>query len=223
MTSFFVTGTDTDAGKTYVSRALLLAAREAGLTCAGYKPIESGCPTADEPGHDAIALSIAAGTKPLTTYTFAPPIAPHIAASRAGIEIELERICTAAQELQHKTEFFLVEGAGGFLVPLSSSYSIADLATQLNFPLILVVPNRLGAINHALLSIEAAHHRNLEIAAVILSEVERGAGSGLENQKSIEQFGHVPVFDLPHCTTSTAMAKAATPILKTLRKGHPPR
>tara|TARA_R110002096_G_scaffold16898_5_gene57807 strand:+ start:6648 stop:7322 length:675 start_codon:yes stop_codon:yes gene_type:complete len=216
MTSFFVTGTDTDAGKTHVSRALLLAAREEGLTCAGYKPIESGCPRANAPGHDAIALSLAAGTAPLTTYTFVPPIAPHIAASRAHVEIKIAHIRETAQGLNRDTEFFLVEGAGGFLVPLSRTSSIADLATALAFPVLLVVANRLGAINHALLSIEAARHRSLKIAAIILSEVESGAGAGLENHETIEQFGQVPVFDLPHCNTPTQMAKAATPILQTI-------
>ncbi len=218
MMSFFVTGTDTDAGKTHVTRALLLAARTRGLACAGYKPIESGCPRSHAPGHDATALAAAAGTAPLTTYTFVPAIAPHLAARRAAVTIDVQRICEQASQLQQASEFFLVEGAGGFLVPLSATSSTADLATELQLPLILVAANRLGTINHTLLTLEAARHRNLQIRAVILSEVIAGAGHGLENQEAIEEYGQVPVFELPHCTGDTEMAHAAQPILAALRR-----
>jgi dethiobiotin synthetase len=217
MMSYFVTGTDTDAGKTHVSRALLLAAKRQSLSCAGYKPIESGCPTAGSPGNDAIALSIAAGTEPITTYTFAPPIAPHIAARRAKQEIAVGRIVATTRRLQGETDFLLVEGAGGFLVPLSSTASMADLAKELQLPLLIVTADRLGAINHALLSIEAAKTRNLEIAALVLTEVYKGAGDGLENRQSIAQFGQVPVYELPHCDGDEPMADAAMHIFEALK------
>ncbi len=216
MTAFFVTGTDTDAGKTHASCALLFAARRRQLSCAGYKPIESGCPVDGSPGHDAMALGSAAGTEPITTYTFAPPIAPHIAAQRAGKSVVLEPILTRAAELQDNTDFFLVEGAGGFLVPISGNASMATLAQELQLPIIIVAPNRLGAINHSLLTIEAARARGLSIAAVVLSAVANGAGDGLENRQSIAQVGEVPAYELPHCNTDLDMAMAAEPILNAL-------
>jgi len=218
MMGFFVTGTDTDAGKTHVTRALLLAARSLGLRCAGYKPIESGCPNSNAPGHDASALAAAAGTAPLTTYTFLPAIAPHLAARQAGITIDVDHICERTSALQQASEFLLVEGAGGFLVPLSEHCSTADLAAGLQLPLLLVAADRLGAINHTLLTIEAARHRNLDIRAVILSEVTAGAGHGLENRNAIEEYGQVPVFELAHCTGDAELAHAAQPILEALRR-----
>ena len=218
MMGFFVTGTDTDAGKTHVTRALLLAARNLGLTCAGYKPIESGCPNSNAPGHDASALAAAAGTAPLTTYTFGPAIAPHLAARRAAVTIDVDRICDRTRQLKVDSEIFLVEGAGGFLVPLSATSSTADLAVALKLPLILVAANRLGAINHTLLTIEAARHRNLDIRAVVLSEVTAGAGHGLENQNAIEEHGQVPVFEFAHCTGDVELAHEAAPILEAIRR-----
>lgn len=217
--SFFVTGTDTNVGKTFVSCALLRTARAMGLVSIGYKPIESGCPTAEEPGLDAQALARAAGSEPHTTYMFAPPIAPHTAARQSGVQIDIARIKRRAIELRKQADFLLIEGAGGFLVPLNETQNISDLGTALHVPLILVAANKLGAINHTLLTIEAARTRKLPLAAVILTEPQPGLGDGLANLDAIRDYAGVTVFEFPHGSTRDLEAPASA-VLEHLREFH---
>ncbi len=205
MISFFVTGTDTDAGKTHICRALLMAADARGMRAIGYKPIESGCSALNRPGPDALALAAAANTEPKTTYMLPEPIAPHLAAQRQGIQLELSTIVRQVRHFQETTDFLLVEGAGGFLVPTSAHENMADLATAAGLPILVVAPNRLGAINHTLLTIEAARHRNLEVAAVLLNDLG-SASASLENHQSIAEFASVSVLGFPHTQDQEALA-----------------
>lgn len=216
MTAFFITGTDTDAGKTHVSRALLMAARTRGLRVAGYKPIESGCPEADMPGLDAQSLGEAGGHAPITTYRFGPAISPHLAAARAGVEIDMERIVDQARKLDADHDIVLVEGAGGLLVPISETESMADLATRLALPMIIVAADRLGSMNHSLLTLEAARHRGLDVAALVLSETRLGSGRGLENAAAIRAHGHVNVHAFVHNETARDMILAGAGLLDAL-------
>jgi len=216
MSAFFVTGTDTNAGKTYLGRILLAAACARGSRAIGYKPIESGCPNPGQPGPDALALADAASTSPETSYTLRAPIAPHAAARREAIALDCGVICNKVQELSKKSDFLIVEGAGGFMVPISEDQSMADLAVTLNFPLLIATPNRLGAINHSLLTIEAVQTRNLTIAAVVLCDVEAGAGQGLDNFRALQEFSTVQVLHLPHISTEQEFASAGVRLLEAL-------
>ncbi len=175
---FLVTGTDTGIGKTVASVALLHALRERGLDVAGMKPIASGCARtpAGLRNDDALALR-AAGTHKwpyptINPYAFEPAIAPHLAAAEAGVEVRLEVIRQAFDELVQGSDAVVVEGAGGFLVPLNPRESFADLARELGLEVVVVVGLRLGCLNHALLTAEAVLRRNLPLAGWIGSHVD---------------------------------------------------
>jgi dethiobiotin synthetase len=154
----FVTGTDTGCGKTCVSIALIRALRERGLRVAGFKPVAAGAAWRDGQlrNADAAALGAASGLDlayaTVNPYCFGPPIAPHLAAAEAGIRIDIDRILAAFAALAARADFVVVEGAGGWLVPLDGEATMQDLALALQLPVILVVGLRLGCLNHALLS-----------------------------------------------------------------------
>lgn len=172
--AFFITGTDTDAGKTTLAAALLCAARQQGLSTLACKPIASGCTMSPEGlrNDDALALAAQSSIKlpyaQLNPYAFAPAIAPHVAAQQAGVSLkaaQLQAACTEVLNLQ--ANLTLIEGAGGWRVPISHTETLADLAKQLQLPVILVVGVRLGCINHAVLTAEAIAHDGLELAGWI--------------------------------------------------------
>ena len=161
-TPFFVTGTDTAVGKTFIASALLRLARDRGLRCIGMKPIAAGCRL--EAGtlrnDDALALISASATtlnyETINPVRLEPPIAPHIAAAQAGRTLsaaDLTAQCraVAAQDV----DFVLIEGAGGWLVPLNDTETLADVCIEMRAPVILVVGMQLGCLNHALLTTAA--------------------------------------------------------------------
>ena len=171
----FVTGTDTGVGKSLISAALLHLYAEQGLRVVGMKPVAAGC----EPGqiNDDVALLRAASTvdAPLewvNPYAFEPPIAPHIAAQQAGVNIDLDHIGECYAQLARQADVVVVEGAGGFLVPINATQTLADLALRLQLPLILVVGMRLGCINHALLTCEAIQQRGLALAGWVANRID---------------------------------------------------
>jgi len=151
---FFVTGTDTGVGKTLVACALLRAFAGAGKSALGMKPVAAGCENGRWADVEALASASTVRAQPriANPYAFEPAIAPHIAAGLAGIEIDLETIGRAYEELSRMAEVVVVEGAGGFLVPLNDRQTGADLAIRLGLPVVLVVGMRLGCLNHALLT-----------------------------------------------------------------------
>ena len=167
--SVFVTGTDTGVGKTWVSLALMAYWQAAGLKVAGMKPVASGCSRRD--GHleneDAALLRAQASLLlPYATvnpYAYEPPIAPHLAAERRGESIRLDVIHRCYAEIAESADVVVVEGVGGWLVPLDGRETVADLAMRLELPVVLVVGIRLGCLNHALLTVEGilAHGANL--------------------------------------------------------------
>jgi dethiobiotin synthetase len=150
----FITGTDTGVGKTRIACALLQAFAAAGHSSVGMKPIAAG----REHGrfHDVEALAAAGSVRApgglVNPYAFDPPIAPHIAARQVGVEIGVETIVSAYLELSRLAEVVVVEGAGGFMIPLNPRQTSADLAQALGLPVVLVVGMRLGCLNHALLT-----------------------------------------------------------------------
>lgn len=173
-----VTGTDTGVGKTYVSCGVLRAARAAGLRVAARKPAETGCEP-DENGSlvaiDARALHAAAGgDEPLDAVCavrLPDPLAPAVAARRAGVTIDVARIVAGCRARAAEVDLLLVEGAGGLLVPIADRFTYADLARDLGARLLVVVGARLGAINQALLTLEAAQRRGLDVAGYVVNRV----------------------------------------------------
>jgi dethiobiotin synthetase len=151
---FFVTGTDTGVGKTLVACALLRAFAGAGKSALGMKPVAAGSEAGHWPDVEALAGASTdrAPVDLANPYAFEPAIAPHIAAELAGVRIDIETIARAYEDLRRRAEVVVVEGVGGFLVPLNARETGADLARRLALPVVLVVGMRLGCLNHALLT-----------------------------------------------------------------------
>jgi dethiobiotin synthetase len=170
MKGVFVTGTDTDVGKTCVSAGLLRWLRDAGVRSAGFKPVAAGMQVVEgRLVNDDVAVLRAASGLALSDAEVGPlqfqaACAPHIAAALEGRHIERARLREAAQGLAARCDFLLVEGAGGFCVPLGGDWDSADLACDLGLPMLLVVGLRLGCLNHALLTAEAITARGLRLA-----------------------------------------------------------
>lgn len=168
---YFVIATDTGVGKTLVSCALIEALRASGVNAVGMKPVASGA-SPDETGRmaneDADALAQASGMSQPTAltnpYLFEAPLAPHVAAQREGRSIERAVVLDALAALRAGADHVVVEGVGGFIVPLGDDWTTADLAVEIGAPLILVVGLKLGCINHALLTAEAVRARGLTLA-----------------------------------------------------------
>ncbi|MGV8989830.1 MAG: dethiobiotin synthase [Thiobacillus sp.] len=171
----FVTGTDTGVGKTRVAVALIHAFRSQGLRVAAMKPVSAGS-APGELNEDVVALMQAANVEAevsdVNPYAFAEPIAPHIAAQQAGVTIELPMIAAAFSRLAAMSDVVVVEGAGGWCVPLNEHEDMADLAQRLGLPLVLVVGLRLGCLNHALLSAESIAHRHLPWAGWVGNHID---------------------------------------------------
>lgn len=177
--SYFVIGTDTNVGKTYIASALVQHFVRLGFKTIGMKPVASGCELNQQGeliNEDALALinasNVSAPLDLINPYRFAPAIAPHIAASQAGLVIDFDAITQAYTQLKRLSEVVIVEGAGGFFVPLNATQTLADLAVQLNIPIILVVGMRLGCINHALLTVEALQARGLTLAGWVANQMD---------------------------------------------------
>jgi len=190
---FFITGTDTGVGKTLVACALLHAFAARGYTAVGMKPVATGA----EPGADglvnddverlAAASNVAAPRREINPYCFAPPIAPHIAAQQAGARIELDRIERAFHALAARAQVVVVEGIGGFRVPLGTDTDTAQLAAWLALPVVLVVGMRLGCLNHALLASDAIASRGLKLAGWVANHIEPQMAAASENVQTLEQ------------------------------------
>jgi dethiobiotin synthetase len=165
--SYFVTGTDTAVGKTLISCALLHAFAARGLRAVGMKPVAAGCDE-DDRNHDVkqlrAASNVLASYGQINPYSFFHPIAPHIAARNVGVRIDFARILTSFRELSSQADEVIVEGVGGFKVPLNDKQNSAELAQQLQLPVILVVGLRLGCLNHALLTADSLVAHGLRMA-----------------------------------------------------------
>ena len=160
---YFVTGTDTGVGKTLASCALLHAFRAAGHSAAGMKAVSAG-------GDDAERLARAGAHRVVCPYALNIPVSPHIAARREGVRIDPGRIREALLEIS--ADIAIVEGVGGFFVPLDEDLLVSDLARQLALPVIVVVGMRLGCLNHALLTFDAVRRSGLELAGWIASCID---------------------------------------------------
>lgn len=187
----FLTGTDTDVGKTHIACALLHRARRAGLSAVGLKPVAAGTDAAgvnEDVRRLRAASSIQLADAVVNPYCFAPPIAPHIAAAEAGVTIDFGRIEQTVATARAQAQFVVVEGAGGFCVPFGVDRNGADLAAQLQLPVILVVGMRLGCINHALLTAEAIAARGLVIAGWVANGLAAGMERLAENLATLDEL-----------------------------------
>lgn len=200
--SYFITATDTGAGKTLVASSIARALRLKGRDVGVMKPVESGCVDKDgtlEPD-DALTLKEASSSadsiEDICPYRLALPLSPHLAARLSGVRIDFEVIKSAFRKLSDRHGVMLVEGAGGLLTPLTDELTVADLAATLGLPLVIVAPSRLGVINHTLLTVEAARARGLEVASVILNELPDTDQSTEFNSGEIRRVTGLPVFDL---------------------------
>ncbi|MGH8119043.1 MAG: dethiobiotin synthase [Gammaproteobacteria bacterium] len=174
----FITATDTGAGKTWTTIAIMSALRRQGMRVAGMKPVATGCEETAAGLRNADALSLQAGSSVsgayeiINPYAFKPPIAPHLAALDAGIEIEMDRIITAYAALSDHSDMVLVEGVGGWRVPLGSGRFLVDLVRLLKLPVVLVVGLRLGCINHAVLTAEVMEADGVQLTGWVANLVD---------------------------------------------------
>jgi dethiobiotin synthase len=189
----FVSGTDTGVGKTYVAASLLRGVAQRGQAVAGIKVVETGVEHPSGIGADARALATAAGHAPICFASFGRPVAPSAAARLADKHLDVAELASRVEHRAAGFDFVLAEGAGGLLVPLNERETMLDLARLLDWPVLLVAANRLGTINHALLSLEALRARRLAVAAVVLSYAE-GGEPAQQNAEEIRRFGGAPVF-----------------------------
>ncbi|MDO8312723.1 MAG: dethiobiotin synthase [Sideroxyarcus sp.] len=194
--SYFITGTDTGVGKTRVSCALLHAFAAQGKRAVGFKPVAAGC---DDDDHNDDAKRLRAASNVQTTYgqinpyCFPHPIAPHLAARNAGVRIDFARILVSFRELSGQADEVIVEGVGGFCVPLNEKQDSADLAKQLGLPVILVVGMRLGCLNHALLTMRAIADYQLECAGWVANVLDADMPALQENINALRERIDVPL------------------------------
>ncbi|AUF98284.1 ATP-dependent dethiobiotin synthetase BioD 1 [Pseudomonas fluorescens] len=203
--AYFIAGTDTDVGKTTIAAGLLHAARLQGLSTLAAKPVASGCAVTSKGLRNADALALIDQStvqlpyERVNPFAFEPAIAPHLAAREAGVALALPALLKAMQGiLAEGADFTLIEGAGGWRVPLSDHANLSDLAIALKLPVILVVGVRLGCINHALLSAEAIARDGLQLAGWVANVIEPRTSRLEENLASLAErlpapcLGRVP-------------------------------
>ena len=190
----FVTGTDTGVGKTLVACALILAVAETGRRVVGMKPVAAGAQANargvlvnDDVVRIMAASNVAAPRTNVNPYCFAPATAPHLAARASGVEIVLEEILAAYWKLAALAEFVVVEGVGGFCVPLNAREDSADLARHLGLPVLLVVGMRLGCLNHTLLTAQAIRARGLRLAGWIANRIDPSMAVAEENVTALAE------------------------------------
>lgn len=188
---FFITGTDTGIGKTWGGCSLLIALRERGWRVIGMKPVASGCERTSDGlrNEDALRLqavsSVWAPYEAINPYAFEPPIAPHIAAREAGVEIAFGRIRASAEVLSRQADYLIIEGVGGWRVPLGGDGDVGALAVVLGLPVVLVVGVRLGCINHAMLTAAAIAADGLPLAGWIANLIDPGTERLAENLQAL--------------------------------------
>lgn len=204
--SWFVTGTDTGVGKTLVACALMHALRGTGLRVAGMKPVAAGIETiaGRETNEDVEALRGAASIEferpTMNPYLLRAAVAPHIAAERECTEIGLAPILRAYADIAARVDSVIVEGCGGFVVPLGPGLDTADLAAALDLPVILVVGMRLGCLNHALLTQEAIARRGLGIAGWVANRIDPAMQCFDENLATLRERLAAPLLGVvAHC------------------------
>lgn len=189
---YFITGTDTGVGKTAVTLGLMQVMQARGCRVAAMKPVASGgeSTAAGLRNNDALLLqqqaSVALEYRQLNPYCFAPSIAPHIAAEQAGVRIDINKICNEYNKIKGVSDCVLVEGAGGWQVPLNADENLADLAVALDLEVILVVAIRLGCLNHALLTAESITNSGCELAGWVANHLLPESEAAAANVRELD-------------------------------------
>lgn len=213
--AWFIAGTDTEIGKTLTSCALLHALAQQGVRAAAMKPVAAGAEWQDGVLHNEDVDALAAVAIPLpreltTPYLLRDAIAPHIAAAREGVDIDLARIRDCYRQVAAQADVVVVEGVGGFRVPLNAGEDTADLAQQLGLPVILVVGLRLGCLSHALLTAEAIAARGLPLAGWVGNTVDAGMAQLQANVEALRQRIPAPYLGcIPRLAAPSPAAAAA--------------
>lgn len=204
MRGLFVTGTDTEVGKTVLAAAICATLAERGEKVAAFKPVVTGLE--DEPpvgwarDHELLASVANAGQSAaeVSPLSYDPPVSPHYAAELAGHQIEPTELLAKARSAGDHADALVCEGVGGLLVPLTPGYLIRDLALDLGLPVVLAARPGLGTINHSLLTIEAAQTAGVDIRGVVMTPWPAAADDMAEsNRRTVELIGGVPVTVLP--------------------------
>ena len=216
MTRLFVAGTDTDVGKTRISVALMQLLAASGMRVAAMKPVASGCELTTQGlrNDDALQLieqaTVALPYEVVNPYAFEPAIAPHIAAEQVDTQIEMAVIQQQFDAIKQQADGIIVEGAGGWLVPIGGGQTLADVAVSLDLPVVLVVGIRLGCINHALLTVEAIKRSGLPLYGWVANHVAECAESDaiidtLKTMISSPCLGIIPVLAKTEAVTSLSL------------------
>jgi len=216
--NYFVTGTDTGAGKTLISCALLHGFAARGKRVIGMKPVAAGC-NADGQNEDVLQLCAASNVQPgilaassdqINPYSFMPAIAPHLAAQLAGANIDFAHIAESYLALAVRADVVIVEGAGGLLVPLNEQQDSADLVRELGLPVILVAGMRMGCLNHALLTAEAIAARGLTLSGWVANVIDADMILADENVAALQQRIAAPLLGVvPYMPRADARVAAA--------------
>ena len=209
--NYFITGTDTGVGKTHVTAALLAELRRRGLPAAGFKPIACGADGRNDARTYRQLMGNQVPLDLLNPVYLRHPLAPSIAARLEGRRIDLRQIAAFYYVLASDFSPVLVEGAGGLLVPIKRNYFVADLARQLDLPVIIVARLGLGTLNHTLLTVRQAQAMNLKVAGVILNDTTGRRGlAERTNLKAIAELTGVPLLGvMPHGDRGKAAAVRA--------------
>ena len=203
LNGFFVTGTDTEVGKTLVSGALILKLREQGIKAIGFKPVVAGTyrNTKGETLNEdletlRIASNLSSDELSLCPYVLDQPAAPHLVAKQQGLKLEMGVMVEAFHHIQRHADCVVIEGAGGLLIPINEDEDLSDFAKEINLPIILVVGMKLGCINHALLTYEAFKARNFKIAGWIANTLSEEMPLLQENLNTLQARIDAPFLGL---------------------------
>ena len=215
-TGVFVTGTDTEIGKTLVAQALVWRWRQDGRRVAVMKPVASGCRTTDAGLRNADAeclravSNVDAPYETINPYAFAPAVAPHLAAAQAGVRIERARIRSCFNRLAAVSDCVVVEGVGGWWVPLGPDSTVADVARSLGLPVVLVVGIRLGCLNHALLTAAAISDAGVELVGWAANHIEAHTELATENVDALRARLDAPLWGvIPHLSADPDPAEVS--------------
>jgi dethiobiotin synthetase len=216
VSGIFVTGTDTDCGKTQVALGLMAALQCRGFAVIGMKPVASGCQEGQDGPRSPDALALLAQGSRLVPYTLAnpyalvPPIAPHIAAGQAGLSIELDAIVRAYRALADQADWVIVEGVGGWRVPLGPILSVSDLPQALALPVVMVTGLRLGCINHSLLTAESIAARGARLVGWVANHIDSSMLAREQNLATLAALIQAPCLGVvPHLAELTPEGVAA--------------
>lgn len=210
--AYFLTGTDTAIGKTFTTCALLQLAARQGLRATGLKPVAAGTDAAgrnEDVENIRNASNLLLPLEVTNTYCLKAEVAPHIAAAEEGVSIEFAPIKAACRTAMEAADLVIVEGVGGFCVPLSGDHNTADLAAALGMPIILVVGMRLGCLNHALLTAEAIASRGLTIAGWVANRIDPAMSHFDQNLNTLQELLYAPLLGvIPHAPPGGSAAAA---------------